>query len=87
MLLDLLIMWDTVIAAGKGFKGPSMHDLRGYLLQKEIMSIEEYLKEFKDSWVGTGSLYHTGGIARLRVGGLMRKEGGMEGKAGASGSK
>ena len=22
-------MWDSVVAAGKGFKGPSMHDLRG----------------------------------------------------------
>ena len=47
-------MWDSVIAAGKGFKGPSMHDLRGALLQKEISSIDEYLVEFKDSWLKTG---------------------------------
>ena len=47
-------MWDVVIAAGKGFKGPNMHDLRGSLLQKEIVSIEEYLKDFKQSWVRTG---------------------------------
>ena len=46
-------MWDVVIAAGKGLKGPSMHDLRGSLLQKEIVSIEEYLKDFKQSWVKT----------------------------------
>eukprot|EP00253_Pinus_taeda_P027736 PITA_27736 len=48
------VMWDSVIAAGKGFKGPSMHDLRGALLQKEISSIDEYLVEFKDSWLKTG---------------------------------
>jgi len=47
-------MWDSVIAAGKGFKGPSMHDLRGALLQKEISSIDEYLVDFKDSWLKTG---------------------------------
>ena len=55
-------MWDVVIAAGKGFKCPSMHDLRGSLLQKEIVSllqkeivsIDEYLKDFKQSWVKTG---------------------------------
>jgi hypothetical protein len=22
-------MWDSIIACGRGFKGPSMHDLRG----------------------------------------------------------
>jgi hypothetical protein len=47
-------MWDFVIAAGKGFKGPSMYDLRGSLLQKEVFSIDEYLKDFKDSWARTG---------------------------------
>ena len=38
----------------KYFKGPSMHDLRGALLQKEISSIDEYLVEFKDSWLKKG---------------------------------
>eukprot|EP00253_Pinus_taeda_P033798 PITA_33798 len=46
-------MWDPVIATGKGFKGPGMHDLRGALLQKEIPSIDEYLAEYKDSWLKT----------------------------------
>eukprot|EP00253_Pinus_taeda_P017834 PITA_17834 len=41
-------------AARKGFKGPSLHDLRGALLQKEISSIDKYLVEFKDSWLKTG---------------------------------
>eukprot|EP00253_Pinus_taeda_P012087 PITA_12087 len=36
------------------FKGPTMHELRGYRLQKEIKPINEYLKEFKDSWERTG---------------------------------
>ena len=31
-----------------------MHDLRGALFQKEISSIDEYLVEFKDSWLKTG---------------------------------
>ena len=42
-------MWDSVVAAGKGFKGPSLHDLRGSLLQKEIESLNVYFKEFKES--------------------------------------
>jgi hypothetical protein len=47
-------MWDSIIACGRGFKGPSMHDLRGSLLQKEVESIEEYLIDYKVSWVKTG---------------------------------
>jgi hypothetical protein len=47
-------MWDYVIVEGKGFKGPSMFDLRGSLSQKEVLSIDEYLKDFKDSWAKTG---------------------------------
>ena len=47
-------MWDVVIVVGKGFKVPSMHYLRGSHLQKEIVSIDEYLKDFKQSWVRTG---------------------------------
>ena len=43
-------MFDSIYVAGKGFKGPIMHELRGSLLQKEIVSIDEYLKEFKNSW-------------------------------------
>jgi hypothetical protein len=47
-------MWDSIIACGRGFKGPSMHDLRGSLLQKEVESIEEYLIDYKVSWAKTG---------------------------------
>eukprot|EP00253_Pinus_taeda_P004752 PITA_04752 len=47
-------MFDAIHAAGKGFKGPTMHELRGFRLQKEIQSINEYLQEFKDSWARTG---------------------------------
>jgi hypothetical protein len=47
-------MWDVVAAAGKSFKGPGLHDLRGSLLQKEVSSIHEYLKDFRDSWARTG---------------------------------
>jgi hypothetical protein len=47
-------MFDAIFAAGKGFKGPTMHELRGYRLQKEISSINEYLKDFKNSWAKTG---------------------------------
>jgi hypothetical protein len=44
----------SIIACGRGFKGPSMHDLRGSLLHKEVASIEEYLIDFKVSWAKTG---------------------------------
>jgi hypothetical protein len=47
-------MWDFIISCGRDFKGPSMHDLRGSLLQKEVQSIEEYLRDFKVSWAKTG---------------------------------
>jgi hypothetical protein len=47
-------MWDSIIACGRGFKGPSMHDLRGSLLQKGVESIEEYLRDFKVSWAKIG---------------------------------
>jgi len=47
-------MWNSVAAARKGFKGPSMFDLRGSLLEKEVLSIDQYLKDFKDSWAKTG---------------------------------
>lgn len=32
-------MFDAIHTAGKGFKGPTMHEIRGYRLQKEIASI------------------------------------------------
>ena len=47
-------MFDAIHAAGKGFKGPTMHELRGFRFQKEIQSINEYLQEFRDSWARTG---------------------------------
>ena len=46
-------MWDSIFVVGKGFKGPSMHDLRGSLLKKEVMSINEYLQGFRESWATT----------------------------------
>jgi hypothetical protein len=47
-------MWDFVIATRKGFKGPNMYDLMGSVLQKEVLSIDEYLEHFKDSWARIG---------------------------------
>eukprot|EP00253_Pinus_taeda_P023608 PITA_23608 len=47
-------MFDAIFAVGKGFTVPTMHDLWGSLLQKEVMSIDGYLKDFKSSWVKTG---------------------------------
>eukprot|EP00253_Pinus_taeda_P033005 PITA_33005 len=47
-------MWDAAFAVGKGFRGPTMHDLRGRLLQEEIASIGEHLNEYKESWTKTG---------------------------------
>ncbi|KAH9309600.1 hypothetical protein KI387_037511 [Taxus chinensis] len=48
------LMFDSIVVVGKGFKGPSMHDLRGSLLKKEVVSIDEYLKRCKTSWAKTG---------------------------------
>ena len=43
-------MFDAISVVGKGFKGPTMHELRGSLLIKNVLSIDEYLKDFKISW-------------------------------------
>ena len=59
-------MWDDVTTVGKGFKDPSMHDLRGSLLQKEIVSIDEYLKDFKQSWVRIGCTIMSDGWTNQR---------------------
>ena len=47
-------MWDSVIVVGKGFKGPTVHNLRGALLQNDISSIDEYLAKHRESWLKTG---------------------------------
>jgi len=47
-------MFDAIFVAGKGFRGHTMHELRGYCLQKEFSSINEYLKDFKSSSAKAG---------------------------------
>lgn len=47
-------MWDSIVAARKGFKGLGMHELRGSALHKKVLSIDEYLRCFKESRVKTG---------------------------------
>eukprot|EP00253_Pinus_taeda_P032274 PITA_32274 len=41
-------MWDFVIAVEKGFKGLTMHELRGALLQKEVSSIVDASDKLKN---------------------------------------
>eukprot|EP00253_Pinus_taeda_P024053 PITA_24053 len=55
------LMFDAIHAAGKDFTGPTMHEIRGYRLQKEIASINEYLKNFKDSLERTGCIIMSNG--------------------------
>jgi len=38
-------MFDTIFAVGKGYKDHTKHELRGSLLQKEVLSIDEYLMD------------------------------------------
>lgn len=59
-------IFDAIHAAGKGFKGPTMRELMGYCLQKEISSINEYLKYFKDSWARIGCTIMSNGWADQR---------------------
>jgi len=47
-------MIDAIASCGPGFKGPSFQDIRGPLLRNEVQRIDEYLKEFKESWSKTG---------------------------------
>lgn len=47
------LMLDVIVSVGKGFKGPTMHNLRGSLIYKEVGSINDYLKSFKESWTKT----------------------------------
>ena len=45
---------DDIASSGPDFKGPSFHDIKGPLLRNEVQRIDEYLKEFKQSWSRTG---------------------------------
>jgi hypothetical protein len=45
---------DVVASCGPGFKGPSFHDIKRWLLQNEVQRIDEYLIEFKESWSKIG---------------------------------
>ena len=47
-------MIDVIDSCGLDLKGPSFHDIRGLLLRNEVQRIDEYLKEFKQSWSKTG---------------------------------
>eukprot|EP00253_Pinus_taeda_P014300 PITA_14300 len=59
-------MFDAIHAAG-GIACHTMHELRGYRLQKEISSINEYLKDFKDSWARTGCTIMSDGWTDQRI--------------------
>jgi hypothetical protein len=46
-------MLDFIVVVGKGFKGPTMHNLRISLLRKEVEFLNDYLKSFKEPWTKT----------------------------------
>ena len=45
---------DAMTAIGPGFKGPSLHELRGSLLQMTVNDVQDYLQEIKKAWSDTG---------------------------------
>ncbi|KAG6629998.1 hypothetical protein CIPAW_14G124200 [Carya illinoinensis] len=45
---------DVIAAIGPGFKGPSLHELRGNLLKNSVTEVQNYLLDIKTSWRDSG---------------------------------
>ncbi|XP_042963296.1 uncharacterized protein LOC122297331 [Carya illinoinensis] len=45
---------DAIAAIGPGFKGPSLHELRGNLLKNSVNEVQNYLLDIKKSWEESG---------------------------------
>ncbi|KAG6648808.1 uncharacterized protein LOC122316382 [Carya illinoinensis] len=45
---------DAIAAIGPGFKGPSLHELRGNLLKNSVTEVQNYLLDIKTSWRDSG---------------------------------
>ncbi|XP_042950125.1 uncharacterized protein LOC122282239 [Carya illinoinensis] len=41
---------NAIVAIGPGFKGPSLHELRGNLLKNSVTEVQNYLLDIKTSW-------------------------------------
>ncbi|XP_031374203.1 uncharacterized protein LOC116188886 [Punica granatum] len=45
---------DAIASMGAGYKGPSFHDLRGYLLTKNVEEVRKYVDSYRSIWKETG---------------------------------
>ena len=43
-------MIDAMISYGGGYKGPRFHDLRGYLLTKNVEEVKKFVERFHSTW-------------------------------------
>ena len=47
-------MLDAIASFGPGYRGPNFHDLRGYLLEKNIEKVQKFVEGFCSVWKETG---------------------------------
>ena len=47
-------MLDAITGFGGGYKGPNLHDLRGYLLNKNVEEVKNFVHSFQTTWKETG---------------------------------
>ena len=47
-------MLDAVTGYGGGYKGPNFHDIRGYLLNKNVEEVKNFVHSFQTTWKETG---------------------------------
>ncbi|XP_078170750.1 uncharacterized protein LOC144565013 [Carex rostrata] len=47
-------MLDAIASFGPGYRGPNFHDLRGYLLEKNIEEVKKFVEGFRSVWRETG---------------------------------
>ncbi|XP_031392355.1 uncharacterized protein LOC116204424 [Punica granatum] len=45
---------DAITSMGAGYKGPGFHDLRGYLLTKNVEEVRKYVDSYRSIWKETG---------------------------------
>ncbi|XP_031378187.1 uncharacterized protein LOC116193587 [Punica granatum] len=45
---------DAIASMGAGYKGPGFHDLRGYLLTKNVEEVRNYVDSYRTTWKETG---------------------------------
>jgi len=47
---------DAITVMGPGYKGPNLHDIRGYYLAKAFDEVKIYVESYREIWKKTGCI-------------------------------